>query len=107
MSRPEERYHVNLFRPKKGHMRDVVIMMLIILFGWAALTFGFQVLLEACRGTGAFDLLTRLTLFNLPLHFWFTAQFLPLWFILLCVLFNLYLDMNTAYHSRKRDRTYE
>jgi putative solute:sodium symporter small subunit len=107
MSQPDQRYRVNLFRPKQGHMRDEVLIIFIVLLGWALFTFGFQILLAFCQGTGAGSLLTGLTLFNLPLHFWFTGQFLPLWFIILCVAFNVYIDRITAYHSRKRDRSYE
>jgi putative solute:sodium symporter small subunit len=107
MSRQDQRYQVNLFRPKDGQMRDEVIIIFIVLVGWAAVTFGFQILLALSRNTGIGDLLTKLTLFNLPLHFWFTGQFLPLWFIILCLIFNVYIDRITAYHSRKRDRTYE
>jgi putative solute:sodium symporter small subunit len=107
MSTEEKRYHVNLFNPKKGGMRDEVLIIFVILFGWAFLTFGFQVLLAACQGTGAGSLLAGLTLFNLPVHFWFTGQFLPLWFIILCVIFNLYIDRITEYHSRRRDSRYE
>ncbi|HBG05433.1 MAG: sodium:solute symporter [Geobacteraceae bacterium GWC2_58_44] len=107
MSHQNKRYQVNLFRPKTGHMRDEVLIIFAILFGWAICTFGFQIVLAVSRGTGAGDLLTRLTFFNLPLHFWFTAQFLPLWFIVLCVVFNVYIDRITQYHSRRRDRSYE
>ena len=107
MSHQEKRYQVNLFRPKKGHMRDEVRIICVILLGWALVTFGFQILVSVSRGTGAGNLLTGLTLFNLPLHFWFTGQLLPLWFIILCVVFNLYIDRITEYHSRKRDRSYE
>jgi putative solute:sodium symporter small subunit len=107
MSHQDKRYQVNLFRPKAGHMRDEVRIILAILVGWALCTFGFQILLSVSQGSGAGDLLTRLTIFNLPLHFWFTGQFLPLWFIVLCVIFNLYVDRITEYHSRKRDRSYE
>jgi putative solute:sodium symporter small subunit len=107
MSHQNKRYQVNLFRPKRGHMRDEVVIIIAILFGWTVCTFGFQILLAVCRGTAAGNLFTGLTLFNLPLHFWFTAQFLPLWFIILCVIFNLYIDRITEYHSRRRDRSYE
>ena len=107
MSHQEKRYQVNLFRPKKGHMRDEVLIIVIILLGWALFTFGFQIFLSLTRGTGAGSLLSNLTLLNLPLHFWFTGQFLPLWFIILCIAFNVYIDRITAYHSRKRDRSYE
>lgn len=107
MSHQNKRYQVNLFRPRKGQMRDEVLIIFAILFGWGVCTFGFQILLAVCCGTGAEALLTGLTLFNLPLHFWFTGQFLPLWFIVLCVIFNLYIDRITQYHSRRRDRSYE
>ena len=107
MSQEDKRYQVNLFRPKKGHMRDEVLIIFVVLLGWALLTFGFQILLSACQGTGAGSLLSNLTLFSLPLHFWFTGQLLPLWFIFLCIVFNLYIDRITAHHSRKRDRSYE
>ena len=107
MSDQNKRYRVNLFRPKEGHMRDEVLIIFAILFGWAVCTFGFQIVLAVSRGTGAGDLLTGLTLFGLPLHFWFTGQLLPLWFIVLCVAFNLYIDRITEYHSRRRDRSYE
>lgn len=106
MSHQKKRYHVNLFRPKKGHMRDEVLIIFAILPGWAIFTFGFQVVVAASQG-GEGSLLTRLTLFNLPLHFWFTGQFLPLWFIVLCALFNIYVDRITQQHSRRRDRSYE
>ena len=107
MSEQNNRYQVNLLRPKKGHMRDEVLIICAILFGWAVCTFGFQILLAVSRGTGAGSILTGLTLFNLPLHFWFTGQFLPLWFIFLCIVFNLYIDRITQYHDRRRDRSYD
>ena len=107
MSDQKTNYRVNLFHPKPGQMHDEVVIITAILFGWGVCTFGFQWLVAVCRGTGAGSLLTRLTLFNLPLHFWFTGQFLPLWFIILCVIFNLYIDRITQYHSRRRDRSYE
>jgi len=107
MSQQRTRYQVNLFRPKMGHMRDEVVIIFAILFGWAVCTFGFQALLAVCQGTPAGSVLTRLSVFGLPLHFFVTGQFLPLWFIVLCVIFNIYLDRITEYHSRRRDRSYE
>ena len=106
--RHHEDYYVNMFKPKQGYMVDELAIIIAILIGWGALNFGFQALLafmaESPVGDGP---LTRITFFSLPLHFWFTGQFLPLWFIILCVIFNLYIDRVTERHSRKRDRTYE
>ncbi len=108
MQQEPDQYDVNLFRPKKGYMGGEVTIILVILVGWGALTFGFQFLVwllgEPPNGA---SILTRLSFFNLPLHFWFTGQFLPLWFIILCIAFNVYTDRLAEHHSRRRDRTYE
>jgi len=100
-------YQVNLFRPQKGRMRDQVLIIFVILFGWGAVNFGFQALVALSQGSKLGALLTGRTFFTLPLHFWFTGQFLPLWFIILGVFFNLYIDGITDHHNRKRDRSYE
>jgi putative solute:sodium symporter small subunit len=108
MDRKHEIYTVNLFRPKRGYMREEVRVILAVLVGWGVVTFGFQSLIrllgESPQGC---SLVTRFHFLNLPFHFWFTAQFLPLWFIILCVLFNVYIDRLTGRHSRRRDRSYE
>ena len=105
MERKEEIYSVNLCRPRSGYMKDEVGIILLTLAGWGGMTFGFQLLVRFL-GDGH-NMLTTSRFFNLPFHFWFTAQFLPLWFIILCVIFNLYIDRMTEHHSRRRDRTYE
>lgn len=104
----QDDYLVNLFKPHQGSMVDELSVIIAILAGWGVMNFGFQALLwflaETPSGEGV---LSRLTIASFPLNFWFTAQFLPLWFIILCVIFNLYLDRVSERHSRKRDRTYE
>lgn len=108
MHHHDEMYDVNPFKPKDGSMVDELAVMVAILIGWGVMNFGFQAVLfllaETASGEG---MLTRLTFLSFPWHFWFTGQFLPLWFIILCVLFNLYTDRVTERNSRKRDRTYE
>lgn len=108
MKQKRDYYDVNLFKPKDGYMKGEVGIIFVILQAWALLTFGFQFLVwylaESFHGEG---LLTRFSFFNLPFHFWFTGQFLPFWFIILCVIFNVYIDHLTERHSRKRDRSYE
>jgi len=106
MQERHDSYDVNLFRPKKGYMGGEVGIIFIILFGWGVVTFGFQFAVWLLGPHGS-SILTEVTFFNLPFHFWFTGQFLPLWFILLCIVFNLYIDRLTERHSRRRDRTYE
>ncbi len=108
MKHKHDAYDVNLFRPKKGYMRGEVVVILVVLFGWGAATFGFQWLIWLAAETPhGCSLLTRFSFFNLPFHFWFTGQLLPLWFIILCVIFNIYIDRLTEHHSRRRDRSYE
>jgi putative solute:sodium symporter small subunit len=108
MDHKREIYTVNPFRPKRGYMREEVFIILAVLFGWGVMTFGFQLLIwlmsDSSHGCSTF---TRFYFFNLPFHFWFTAQFLPLWFVILCFLFNVYIDRLTERHSRRRDRSYE
>ncbi|MBJ6725120.1 DUF4212 domain-containing protein [Geomesophilobacter sediminis] len=107
MSHAPKRYSVNLLRPKKGYMRDEVGTILLVLLGWGLVTFGFQIVLALWAGTPLGRFLTQTYLFNLPLHFFFSGQFLPLWFIILCVFYNYRLDRITEYHSHMRDRSYE
>lgn len=41
---------------------------------------------------------TELIFFNLPIHYWITGQFMPLWFILIGIAFNLWMDRNEDRH---------
>lgn len=113
MNDRSESYEVNLFRPKRGYMAEEVKVIFLILVGWGGATFGFKLLLRFLAENPQGDsLLTRLSFFNLPFSFWFTGQFLPLWFIFLCLIFNLYLDRLAERYSRmkdadRRDTTYD
>lgn len=98
---------VNIFRPKSGSMLDEVRIILLILFGWGGMTFGFQLLVVLLGDATGQSFLTLRTFFNLPFHLWFTGQFLPLWFVILCIVFNLCIDRLTENHSRRRDRSYD
>jgi putative solute:sodium symporter small subunit len=103
-----DNYYINPFTPKKGSMVDELAVIVAILAGWGILNFGFQgLLLFIAEDPSGNSMLTRLTFLSFPWHFWFTAQFLPLWFVILCVLYNLYIDKVTERHSRRKDRTYE
>jgi putative solute:sodium symporter small subunit len=64
----------------------------LILLGWLAAIVGFQLFAYFLEASYSIILLEDLTFFNLPLQFWLTGQFLPLWFIILCVLFNIWMD---------------
>jgi putative solute:sodium symporter small subunit len=104
MHRPEPQKHpaddlrVNFFRPRRGFMRREVIIICITLTAWALLTFGFPLYLAFCpeaRVTGR-------TIFGMPVHYWFSGQFLILWFIIVCIVFNLLIDWLTDSFRRRR-----
>lgn len=103
MKKPAIFYRVNLFKPKQGYMRGEVAIILAVLVGWGVATFGFQLLLTLLADPRGGSALTRFNFFNLPFHWWFTGQMLPLWFIILCALFNFGIDRLTTRHSRRRD----
>ena len=107
MEKPAKDYRVSLFRPLKGYMSGEVAIILAVLIGWGGATFGFQLLLAMLGDPAGESFLTRFTFFNLPFHWWFTGQLLPLWFIILCALFNFGIDRLTARHSRRRDGYYD
>ncbi|AJE04295.1 DUF4212 domain-containing protein [Geobacter pickeringii] len=108
MQQDRERYDVNLFRPRQGYMTGEVAIILAVLLGWGMVNFGFQAVLRLLAETPAGEgIFTRLTFLSFPWHFWFTGQFLPLWFIILCILFNIYIDRHTERHSRRRDRSHD
>jgi len=89
---------VNFFRPRRGFMRQEVTIIWITLSCWALLTFGFPLYLVFCPLAQIADR----TIFGMPVHYWFSGQFLILWFILICVVFNLLIDWLTESYRRQR-----
>lgn len=100
---PPRDYRVNFFRPRPGYMRKQVLFIWSMLAAWALFAFGFQFLLVLFqRNPIGQSILTRTTILGFPFHFWFSGQFLIVWFILLCFLFNLFIDrLNAKYRKRK------
>ncbi len=93
---------INFFRPRPGFMRSKVTYIWLALGGWALVTFGFQFLLVAQQQNGiGRSYLTESSLFGFPFHFWFTGQFLIVWFILICIIFNILVD-RLSDRTRKR-----
>lgn len=101
--RPADDLRVNFFRPRPGFMRRKVLYTAVLLTGWALLTFGFQAFLTVtAEGPGGEGPLTDTTFFGFPFHYWFTGQFLIVWFIFLCYLFNIFIDhLTRTYQKRK------
>ncbi len=96
-------YRINFFRPRPGYLRRRVIYTWVLLVSWAFFTFGFPLLLRALQANPAGEsALTEWITFGFPFHYWFTGHFLIVWFIFLCILFNIFLDQLTkAYRKRK------
>ncbi|MDU0458497.1 MAG: DUF4212 domain-containing protein [Geobacteraceae bacterium] len=77
-------------------MKSETRVIKLILISWLTAIVGLQVYVYFLERNYSELLLNELTIFNLPVHFWLTGQFLPLWFIILCVLFNLWMDRHTT-----------
>ena len=87
---------INFFRPRGKSMRNEVRVIRLVLAGWLAAIVAFQILVYLLEVNYSELLLNELTFFNLPVHFWLTGQFLPLWFIILCVVFNFWMDRHAV-----------
>ncbi len=100
---PQDDYRVNFFRPRPGFMRQKVVYTWILLISWAFFTFGFQFLMILVqRNEAGESLITDTVIFGFPLHYWFSGQFLIVWFILLCILFNIFVDHLTQIYRKRR-----
>ncbi len=95
---PADDLRVNFFRPRRGFMRREVIIIWSTLTAWALLTFGFPLYLIFCPQAQ----LTGRIIFGMPVHYWFSGQFLIFWFIVICIIFNLLIDWLTESYRRRR-----
>lgn len=87
---------VNFFRPRGKNMRCETRVIALVLIGWLLAIVGSQALAYLLVHAGQKGVLSQWTLFNLPIPCWLTGQFLPLWFIILCVVFNIWMDRHAA-----------
>lgn len=93
---------INIFRPQAGLLRGEVRVIVMIMAAWLVAIIGSQFAIWYLE-TALIDYwLSEMIFFNLPLHFWLSGQFLPLWFILLGIAFNLWMD---RHESRKFEGT--
>jgi len=86
----------SFFTPRGETMRRETRVIKLILAGWLIAIVGIQICIYLLEANYSALLLDDRLLFNLPIHFWLTGQFLPLWFIILCVLFNFWMDRHAA-----------
>jgi|PlaIllAssembly_1097288.scaffolds.fasta_scaffold20458_2 putative solute:sodium symporter small subunit len=95
MADRDKRGSLSLFRPRGESMRREVRVIKLVLAGWLISIVGFQIFVYLLEVSHSELLLNELTIFNLPVHFWLTGHFLPLWFIILCALFNVWMDRHS------------
>jgi len=93
---------INIFRPQSGLLRGEVQVIVMIMAAWLVAVVGSQVAIWYLETALIEYWLSEIIFFNLPIHFWLSGQFLPLWFILLGVVFNLWMD---RHESRKFEGT--
>ncbi|MDD2367518.1 MAG: DUF4212 domain-containing protein [Desulfuromonadaceae bacterium] len=89
----------SFIKPQGATMRSEVRVIKLVLAGWFLAIVGFQLFAYLLEANYSALLLTDLTFFNLPIQFWLTGQLLPLWFVILCVIFNLWMDRHTIQSS--------
>lgn len=87
---------LSIFKPRGKSMCGEVRVIRLVLAGWLVSIVGFQVFVYLLEVNYSELLLNELTFFNLPIHFWLTGHFLPLWFIILCALFNFWMDRHSV-----------
>ena len=87
---------LSFFKPRGATMRGEVRVIKLILSGWLIAIIGFQLFAYLLEVSYSELLLEDLTFFNLPIQFWLSGQLLPLWFIILCGLFNIWMDRHTG-----------
>jgi putative solute:sodium symporter small subunit len=94
----EKSSHTDLsfFKPRGATMRSEVRVITLVLSGWLVAIVGFQLFAYFLEISYSEILLKDLTFFNLPIQFWLSGQLLPLWFIILCVLFNIWMDRHSG-----------
>jgi uncharacterized membrane protein len=84
--------NISIFRPCGKAMRGEVRIIWLVLAGWLAAIVCFQIFVYFLEISYSELLLNEWTIFNLPVHFWLTGHFLPLWFIIICSVFNFCMD---------------
>lgn len=78
MEQQSDQERITILKQDNGRLNGELPLIAAILVGWGLLPFGFQLLVRLLSDQKGQSILTRFTFFNLPFHFWFTAQFLPL-----------------------------
>jgi len=96
MADHDDRSELSFIKPRGKSMRGEVRVIRLVLAGWLVSILGLQIFVYLLEVNYSELLLNELTFFNLPIHFWLTGHFLPLWFIILCALYNFWMDRHSV-----------
>lgn len=99
MNKTSSNSDLSFFKPRGKTMRGEVRIISLILSGWLIAIVGFQLFAYFLEVNYSELLLEDLTFFNLPIQFWLSGQLLPLWFIILCGVFNVWMDRHTVHST--------
>ena len=94
--REYDRTNINIFRPRGKSMKQETKVIMMVLTGWLLGIVGSQAVVFFLEHTQQGAPLSQWTFFNLRVPFWLTGQFLPLWFIIQCIVFNVWMDRHAA-----------
>ena len=97
-----EDLRVNFFRPRAGFMRKEVTIIWVALAAWGIMTFGMPIHLWLTHDDPVRTLSEVPYVFGIPVYFWYSGQFLILWFIFLCFFFNTLIDWLSSSYRRRR-----
>lgn len=89
---------ISIFRPGSMAMRNRVRIIGLILAVWMLAIIAIQFYVYRLETSYSGLLLNDVTIFNLPVHFWLTGHFLPLFFIILCAAFNFWMDRHSLHN---------
>lgn len=92
MNPEQPKRQINLLLPLPGAMRSEVLVIVLLLLACFVAVVGTQFAILYLEKSIQGFWLTELIFFNLPIHFWISGQFLPLLFIVLGVIFNIWMD---------------
>ena len=93
---------INFFRPRPGFMRKEVTIIWLTLIAWAIVTFGLPIHIALDHTDPTETLQEVPTIMGIPFYYLFEAQFVIVWFIVICFIFNTLIDwLTTSYRTRR------
>ncbi|MEA3240160.1 MAG: DUF4212 domain-containing protein [Pseudomonadota bacterium] len=97
----ENKFYINLFKPQTEYMKTEAKYIWLMLVIWAVGTFGFQILLRLVQTNDiGQSFITNMRFLGFPFHYWWSAQAMIIVYILLCIWFNILIDVLEDRHEK-------